>query len=240
MKKFKIALALAVLMELAGCVSSSEARKVTPSAFLGDSAHLLKKRGNDVLLDYRNNATDWASYNKIIIDPVTIWSAENSKLQPDELADFQRLVNDFYSTLKAKLSKDYVITDSPAPGVMRLQVAIINGKPASAELKVVKTVAPFAGYADTLWTFATGKPAFTGEVSIEYMIKDSQSQELLVAGADRRVGGNQLGNATWSKWGDVKNILEFWSDEARYLLCVDRKGEKCEKPKPGLVKNPVM
>jgi len=240
-KKAEISVALVALVVLAGCATSSQARKVTPSGFLGESASLLKKGGkDDVLLVYRNKNTDWASYDKIIVDPATIWGAENSTLPPDQLADYQRLVDDFYLTLKTKLSKDYGMTDRPAPGAMRIQVAIINGEQANAPLKVAKTVAPYAGYADTLWTFATGKPAFAGEVSIEYMVKDSQSQELLAAGADRRVGGNQLGKATLSRWGDVQNILVYWSDQAVYLLCVDRKAKDCKKPKAGLVKNPVM
>ena len=132
------------------------------------------------------------------------------------------------------------MTDTPAAGAMRIQVAIINGEQANAPLKVAKTIAPFAGYADTLWTFATGKPAFAGEVSIEYMVRDSRSEELLAAGADRRVGGNQLGQATVSNWGDVENILVYWSDLARYRLCVNRKAKDCTKPKAGLVRNPAM
>src|SRR5512132_3001398 len=81
MKKPEISFALAALLVLAGCVSSSHARKVTPSGFLGDSASLLKKGGkDDVLLVYHNEKTDWASYDKIILDPVTIWGRENSKL----------------------------------------------------------------------------------------------------------------------------------------------------------------
>ncbi len=241
MKKPQISFALAALILLAGCVSSSHARKVTPSRFLGDSAPLLKKGGkDDVLLVYRNKNTDWRTYDKIIVDPVTIWAVEKSTLPPDELADYQRLVDDFYVTLKAKLSKDYGMTDTPGAGAMRIQVAIVNGDQANAALKVAKTIAPYAGTADTLWTFATGKPAFAGEVSIEYMVKDSQSQELLAAGADRRVGGTQLGKATLSRWGDVQNILTYWSDQAVYLLCVDRKAKGCTKPKAGLVKNPLM
>jgi hypothetical protein len=241
MKKSAISFALGALLVLAGCATSSHARKVTPSGFLGDSASLLEKGGeDDVLLVYHNKKTDWATYNKIIVDPVAIWDVENSKLPSDQLADYQRLVDNFYLTLKAKLSKDNVMTDTPTAGAMRIQVAIINGGQANAPLKVAKTVAPYAGYADTVWTFATGKPAFAGEVSIEYMIKDSQSQELLVAGADRRVGGNQLGMATLTSWGDVQNILVYWSDQAVYLRCVDRKGKDCKKPKAGLVKNPLM
>jgi len=240
-KKFETLAALAALVVLSGCVSSSQARKVTPSKFLGDSASLLKKGGkNDVLLVYRNKKTDWKSYDKIIVDPVTIWDVEHSTLPADQLADYQRLVDDFYATLKAKLSKDYGMTDTPGAGAMRLQVAIVNGGQANSALKVAKTIAPYAGTADTLWSFATGKPAFAGEVSIEYMVKDSQSQELLAAGADRRVGGTQLGKATLSRWGDVQNILVYWTDQAVYLLCVDRRAKDCKKPKAGLVKNPLM
>jgi hypothetical protein len=241
MRKFEIPAVIAALVVLVGCVSSNQARSVKPSGFLGESASLLKRGGkNDVLLVYRRKDTNWASYDRIILDPITIWGAESSTLPPDQLADYQRLVDDFHRMLKEKLSKDYTMADSPSAGAMRIQVAIINGKRANAPLKIAKTVAPYAGSADTLWTFATGKPAFAGEVSIEYMIKDSESQELLVAGADRRVGGNQLGKTTLSSWGDVQNILVYWSDEAGYLLCVDRGNKDCPKPRAGLVKNPLM
>ena len=82
----------AALVLLTACVSSRQARKVKPSAFLGDSAVLLEKGGkDDVLLVYRNKSTDWSSYDKIILDPVTIWDVENSTLPADQLRDFQGL-----------------------------------------------------------------------------------------------------------------------------------------------------
>jgi len=240
MKTLSACIASAALAVLTGCVSTQHARSVKPSGFLGESASLLKKGAkNDVLMVYRNTSAKWTSYDKIILDPVTLWGVENSTLSADALADFQRLVDNFHRTLEDKLSKDYRLTDAPSAGAMRIQIAIINGKQANATLKVAKTVAPYAGSADTLWTFATGKPAFSGEVSIEYMVRSSENGELLAAGADRRVGGSQLGKATLNGWGDVQNILTYWSDEAVYLLCRDRKGEHCVKPKAGLLDNPL-
>jgi len=241
MKKFEMPLVVAALVALSGCVSTSQARSVKPSGFLGDSAALLKKGGkDDSLLVYRRKDTDWKAYHAILLDPITIWGAESSTLPKDQLADFQKLVDEFYAMLKEKLSKDYTITDTPSAGTMRMQIAIIDGERANAPLKVAKTIAPYAGYADTLWTFATGKPAFAGEVSIEYMVRDSESQDLLAAGADRRVGGNQIGKATTSSWGDVQNSLIYWSDEAGYRLCLDRGETHCTEPSAGLVKNPLM
>lgn len=238
--RFSIGVVAAALVVLGACVSTSHARKVKPSGFLGESASLLEKGGkNDVLLVYRNKNANWTSYDQIVLDPITMWGVENATLAPDVLADYQRLVDDFHKTLKDKLSKDYRLTDAPSAGAMRIQIAIIDGKQANATLKVAKTVAPYAGTADTLWTFATGKPVFSGEVSIEYMVRDSESGDLLAAGADRRVGGNQLGKTTLKGWGDVQNILTYWSDQAVYLLCRDRKAAHCVKPKPGLLENPL-
>jgi Protein of unknown function (DUF3313) len=241
MRKLQIVVTVAGCVALAACVSTYQARNVKPSGFLGESASLLEKGGkNDLLLVYRKKNTDWTSYDQIVLDPVTLWRVENSNLTSDQLADYQSLVDDFHRTLKDKLSRNFGMIDAPAPGAVRIQIAIIDGQQANAPLKVAKAVAPFAGYADTVWTFITGKPAFSGEVSIEFMARDSQSEELLVAGADRRVGGNQLGKSTLSSWGDVQNILVYWSGEVSYLMCVNRGIKDCPKPKAGLLKNPLM
>src|SRR5262249_21769544 len=200
------------LVVLSACVSSSRARSVKPSDFLGDTAALLKKGDkSDFLLVYRNKDAQWASYDKIFLEPVTIWHVENSKLPADALADFQKLVDDFQRLLIEKLSRDYQMVDAPAPNTMRVRIAIMNGERANAPLKVASH-APYASYASTLWTFATGKPAFAGEVSLEYIVRDSITEELLAAGADRRVGGNQVDTKVLTSWGDVQNILTYWTD----------------------------
>jgi hypothetical protein len=243
MKNFSIAAALVVCIAVSGCATSSRAKGVKPTDFLGDSAKLLKKgTKSDFLLVYRNPNVSLISYDKVILEPVKLWAPKgtSTKLPPDQLADLQRLVDSFDQTLREKLAKDYTMVDAPAPGAMRIEVAIVNGQKAITTLKVAKTIAPYAGYADTVWAFATGKPAFAGEASLEFMIHDTQTGELLVAGADRRVGGNQLGKATVKDWGDVQNILTYWSDEAVYALCVDRNAQNCVKPKAGLLENPIQ
>jgi hypothetical protein len=243
MRRSSIVAAIFACVLLSGCASSSRARNVKPTDFLGDSAKLLKKGSrSDFLLVYRNPNVPLVSYDKVLLEPVKLWAPKgaDTKLPPDELADLQKLVDSFDHTLREKLAKDYAMVDAPAPGAMRIEVAVINGRKANSTLRVAKTIAPYAGSADTLWTFATGKPAFTGEASLEFMIHDTQTGELLVAGADRRVGGNQLGKATLKDWGDVENILKYWSDEAVYALCMGRKAPNCVKPSAGLLENPIQ
>ena len=79
--RIRIFAAALVCIALAGCVSTYRARSVKPSGFLGESASLLEKGGkDDLLLVYRKKNTDWASYDKILLDPVMIWGVESSKL----------------------------------------------------------------------------------------------------------------------------------------------------------------
>jgi hypothetical protein len=226
---------------LAGCAYSYQARHVTPTSFVGPSASLLKKgkRHDDPLLVYRRPGTAWASYDKIIVDPIEIWTTSSSS-SADEWSDIQRLSMDFHQTLTDRLRRSYRIVETSQPGAMRIRLAMIDAKPARAVFKVAKEAAPYTGVtvADTAWTFITGKPAFGGEVSVEYMIQDSATGELLAAGADRRVGGDQIGRATFTTWGDVKNIVSLWSDFAAYRLCLDRAGHDCVKPKAGLLDTP--
>jgi hypothetical protein len=239
LNRIAIATAAASVLILTGCVTSHQARRVQPGGFLGDSASLLTRgeRGEEALLVYVKGGVDWPSYQKVILDPVAIWSAKPSVLSEVEASDYQRLVDSFHQTLTQKLGRSYLVVHSAAPDALRIQTAIVNGAQADRTLKVAKLFAPYAGVADLLWTFATGKPAFAGEVSLEYMIRDSTTGTLLAAGADKRVGGNQLGAATFTDWGDVKNILTYWSDLTVYRLCVDRVGADCEKPTAGLLKH---
>jgi hypothetical protein len=232
------------VLVLAGCAYSYQARHVTPTSFFGTSASLLekRKRRDDPLLVYRRAGTDWSSYDKIILDPIEIWTTDpsDSSSSANEWADIQKLAEDFRGTLTEKLAKSYRIVDAPQRGAIRIRVAMIDAKPANAAFKVAKDVAPYTGVtvADAAWTFVTGKPAFGGEVSINYMIHDSATGELLAAGADRRVGGDQIGRATFTTWGDVQNIITLWSDFAAYRLCLDRGGKDCRKPSAGLLEIP--
>ena len=237
MKVPGIVVPLAAILMLTGCVTSRQARHVTPGSFLGESAALLQRgdQTEDALLVYRKSGTDWARYDKVVLDPVQIWSAAPDRIPKDQADDLQRVVDSFHLTFREKLARSYEIVEAPAPGAMRMSMAIVNGSQANQTLKVAKLIAPwYATAADVLWTFITGKPAFAGEVSLEYMIRDANTNELLEAGADRRVGGNQIGKATFTTWGDVKNILTYWSDARVYRLCVDRRASDCRRPAAGI------
>jgi len=242
MKRLSALLLAAAAVFLGGCATGRQARSVQPSGFLGDNKSLLKpgKEGEELLV-YRKPDVDWSSYKKILLEPVTIWGDTTwKKLSNDQYKDLQKLVDSFGTTLYQKLSKDYVMVDKPEADTLRIQVALTNGETADVPLKVATKAVPYGGAAGFLWTFITGKPPFVGEASIEFMVKNSQSGDLLAAGADRRVGadtilaGESVNKDYLSSWGDLKYALDFWSDDVVYRLCVLRAGTDCVVPKKGL------
>ena len=72
-------------------------------------------------------------------------------------------------------------------------------------------------------------PSFVGEVSAEAKMTDAQTGQLLAAGVDRRVGGNEI-EASVDNWDDVNKIIEIWSKLIRFRLCKLRGREDCLNP----------
>jgi hypothetical protein len=163
---------------------------------------------------------------------VKIWEGEADKLSQQDHRDLQQLGDAFYDLLYMKLSKDYEMVEKPGPGTMRIQVAILHGERSVTPVTVLSKAVPQARLPNALWTFASGKPAFAGEITIAAKLFDAVTDEVLAVGADRRVGGVKLfDKEVFNSWGDVKNSLDFWADASVYRLCVLRGGTGCVKPK---------
>lgn len=231
---FALCIVLAAL--LGGCFAATKpAKDVQPSGFLADYRTLLKPgaKGEEALLVYRNPTANWAAYHDILLEPVMIWHDASHQPSPEQEEDLQHLADSFHHLLYTKLSQDYEMVDKPSPGTMRVQVAITRGEESRPRAALASKIVPQARLASRLWTFKKGKPAFAGEVAVEWIVKDAKTGDLLAAGADQRIGGNRLlDKDVLDSWGDVKNSLEFWSDAAVYRLCVLRGSPDCVKPKP--------
>jgi hypothetical protein len=75
-KRLPIA-ALAVVAVLSACAETKQVAMKEPmpaSAVLPQPALLEKGQGGQVDQVYLNPSADWASYTKVILDPVTIWT----------------------------------------------------------------------------------------------------------------------------------------------------------------------
>jgi hypothetical protein len=200
---------------LGGCAATQQARKVEPSGFLGNYAQLQEGGEGEAKLVYIDRTANWAGYDKMMIDPVTIWYDADASNVPKEEA--QVLADYLDASLRHHLKQDYALVDRPGPGVLRLRVAMTEAQGAKTALNLVSTVVPQLRALSTVKKIATGTHAFVGRAGVEAEILDSMSNRRLAAAVDRRVGGKTIKGAT-STWDDVQKAFDYWSERIQTRL----------------------
>jgi len=183
-----------------------------PTGFLGNDYSLLQPRsanpGQKAALAYINPNVNWASYNKIIITPVTFWADSDSKLSANEQ---QILCNYFYSVLQTTLSQNFAVVTDPGPGTLRFAAALSDATSATPVLRTVSVVVPQAHALNMIKYGLTGTYAFVGAATGEAKLTDSASGQLLAAWSDEQFGTAAVRNATLWQWGDADNAMNYWA-----------------------------
>lgn len=220
-------LILPLVVALTACGATRQSAEIQRSGFLGDYSKLQAGQEGEAAFNFRNPAADWAAYDKILLDPVSVWTTKDTSNISQE--DLQLLANNFYVQLYEELDKDYEMVTQPGTGTLRLQVAITGAETSNAVLDLVSTVHPVSLAVSSGAEYATGSPTFGGGASIEGKVTDALSGELLAAGMDRRVAGKDLGGALDS-WDDVTSAMVFWSQWTRFRFCELRGGADCVAP----------
>ena len=162
-------------------------------------------------------------YTKIMLAPVTIWDDPKHPLTAEQRNDYLMLADSLHELLSEKWSMNYEMVDKFGSDTMRVQIAIIHGEKHVVGLSFISKVVPHARAVNALWSFATGKPAFTGEIDVEFKVTDAETGELLAAGADKRVGGQKLFDKNvFNSWGDVQNAFTYYGELSTYRFCIYR------------------
>lgn len=110
------------------------------------------------------------------------------------------------------LSKNFQIVDQPGPGVMKIEVAIVDPTAATPVLRTASVIIPQARLFGRIKQLATGSFPFVGSARAEGKITDSQSGEILAEAVDERMGGNAVQTAATWQWGDAERAMDYWSD----------------------------
>ena len=182
-----------------------------PNAFLGNDYSLLQPAsadpGQKAALRYTNTTVNFASYNKIMIAPVTFWADSDSKVPA---AEQQALCNYAYNILVQDFSKNFTVVDEPGPGVAKLSVALLDATSAVPVLRTISVVVPQAHALNILKRAVTGTYAFVGSATGAAKLTDSVSGQLLAAWEDQQFGTAAVRNATVWEWGDADNAMNYW------------------------------
>jgi hypothetical protein len=177
-----------------------------------------------------NTDADWAKYDKVLIDPVTVWGSGRDRDIPE--ADLQTAANFMHTELQRELGKDFELVSAPAPDTLRITAALTDAEPANQTMVVISNVVPLAMATSGAYEYVTGEPTWQGEAAAEAKITDAETGELLAAAVDRRMGGRSMASAETS-WTDVNNILTYWAQLTRFRLCEQQGRAGCEVPQTG-------
>jgi hypothetical protein len=184
----------------------------------------------EAALRYINPDARWASYDKVIVAPVTVWCSPATADIPEQ--DLKTAADYLYAQLREQLGKDFQLVDQPGPDTLRVEAALTGAKAANQTMVVVSSVVPMAAAVSGSYEYVTGKPTFQGQAAVEAKITDAQSGEVLAEAVDQRMGGRALNSAA-NQWTDVNNILSYWAQQTRFRLCELQERAGCQRPQTG-------
>jgi len=211
-------MAVLILMgAIAGCTTTQQAavKEVGPSGFLGDTSLLKPGDKEQASLRYVNPNAQWTTYNKVLLEPVTFWGDDKTKISAK---DQQMLCNFLQEQLYQQLSTKYQMVTEPGEGVMRLQVALVDAEAATPVLRTISMALPQARLLSSLKYLATGTYPFIGGAQAEAKMTDSVTGQLLGEWVDKRVGGGSIKTAAQWEWGDAENAMKEWATMAATRL----------------------
>jgi len=150
---------------------------------------------------YARANTDLSGYDRVMIDPLSIWYVQNDKLDEDQVqANLAGLRSDFNQTIKAALERDgYEIVDAPGSAALRLHVEIVD-------LKINEP--PGAGNPlRDRYRFSTAR----GQITLIAEFRDSESDEVLIRIAHLEKELATAAAQITSAWDEVHQAFASWS-----------------------------
>jgi hypothetical protein len=124
----------------------------------------------------------------------------------------KELADTFHRAVIEALGDAYPLVAKPGADVMRFRVAITDIDLPNRGINVISTVLPVGLAVSTVKSGVTGKGTGCGEVSMEFQMLDSQTNQVLVQGVDRRSGGKI---DSMSKFGTAEEAFKFWAQRLR-------------------------
>ncbi|MFS2179508.1 DUF3313 domain-containing protein [Rhizobium pisi] len=179
-RSFPIAVVLAAAFAaIAGCTTAS------PTVYEGlASAGQLRPNPEDdggrIPYAYRSNV-DWRQYDKMIIDPVTLYRGPDSQFvkmeEKDKLALAAYMQSQFTETLRPR----FAIVGAPGPGTLRLRLTLTGAKTTTPVLGPFSHFDVAGGVYNGVQAVRGREGSMTGSVNYAVEIYDAATSRLLNA-----------------------------------------------------------
>lgn len=210
---------LALCSVLTACTPIKQARNVEQAGFLNDYSMLKEGQAGQALKIYidPNYLQTCKNYDKVLIEPIGLWTLNKSELANLPADERQLLVNHLHSSMVSELGKHYQIVKIAQPGTLRIKAAITEAEGSWPVADTVSSFMPQLLVMSKLKEIATGTGTFVGKASGEVEISDATTGKRIAAAVDRIVGAKSTIGST-GKWDDVNRAFDFWSRRLAYRL----------------------
>jgi len=224
---------LALVCSVVACAATRGRRGDAPeSGFLRDYSQLQSSEDWPAQEVYFNPDAQWSRYNSIQLDSVTLWANEDLGKLSDE--DRQMLTDTLYKALHEELSKYFEMSDQPGPDVIRLRAALTEAKGAKTALRALSSIHPGTLLLGAAVGLSLDTANSVGTATVEFELLDGITNERLAAAVDQRAGTKAWAliapKRTFTKWGDVKNVCNYWAERAVIVLLKKGVGPKQGAP----------
>jgi hypothetical protein len=178
------------------------------SGFLGDYPKFQKDKEYQGAMTYYAPGFELKKYTKIMLDPIEIWYAPDSKYKGITPDDLKILVDAFRAAIIYEFEPDYPVVSRPGSDVLRLRLAITNVY-AKKKKRGLLGYTP-AGLVITTGIALAGKNISLEDATIEGEMLHSQTHERLGALYDRRsASAKKKGEKT--SWEKIEETVRFYA-----------------------------
>ncbi|MBO0131952.1 DUF3313 domain-containing protein [Agrobacterium burrii] len=156
-----------------------------PTAYSGlASAQHLKADTSDrngrVPYSY-NSGANWSHYDKVIVDPVTVYRGQDSQFVKVSEQDKGALASYMQSRFTQKLRTRFSVVSAPAPGTLRVHLTLTGAKTTTPVLGPFSHLDVGGGMYNAVQAFRDKEGTMTGSVSYAVEIFDTTTSTLLSA-----------------------------------------------------------
>lgn len=159
--------------------------------------------------------TDFSKYNKVMIDSVVFFLAEDSKAQGMDPQEMIELANGFNLQMVNALKDKYPVVSEPGPDVVRIRFAITDIKPSKPGISGISSIMPVGLGVSLVKKGATGGWTGSGATSGEMMAVDSMTGDVIAAAQDARTASF---GERFSKWGSAEESFKYWGERLRMFM----------------------
>ena len=221
--KTTVKLSMVVVVGLAFMLCAGCASTPKESGFLNGYYKDLQPGPKDGAKErWMKPGVDFAKYNKLMVDSVVFYYAENSEDKGIDPEQMRELSDAFNLELVNALKDKYPIVADPGPDVVRLRIALTDVKKSKPVLSAVTSVVP-VGLAISLVKKGTaGSWTGSGATSAEMEALDSMTSEVILVARDEQTAGF---TERFSKLGSAKDAFKFWAERIRKFMDEARAGK---------------